>query len=59
MSYGAGIIFAALRIPGQRGIKDRIRTAATLITMHLSWGTGFLRGLAFGGGRVVDRSRVV
>lgn len=56
--YLSGIVFAALRIPEQRGIKDRMRTAVTLMTMHLSWGSGFLRGITLGGGRVVDRSRV-
>lgn len=55
--YAAGIAFATLQIPEQRGVRDRLLTAATLVTMHLSWGTGFLRGLLFGGGRVVDRSR--
>lgn len=55
--YLLGIGYATLRIPEQRGIGDRLRTAATLVTMHLSWGTGFLRGILFGGGRVVDRSR--
>ncbi len=56
--YLLGIAFAVIRIPGQRGIRDRLLTAATLVTMHLSWGSGFLRGIAFGGGRVVDRSRM-
>lgn len=55
--YTAGIAYAMLRIPEQQGLRDRLLTAATLVTMHLSWGTGFLRGLLFGGGRVVDRSR--
>ncbi|MFT4232930.1 MAG: glycosyltransferase family 2 protein [Leucobacter sp.] len=56
--YLLGIAYAVLRIPEQRGPRDRLLTAATLITMHLSWGAGFLRGILFGGGRVVDRSRV-
>ncbi|WP_258566579.1 glycosyltransferase family 2 protein [Leucobacter luti] len=56
--YVAGILLAVIRIPEQRGLRDRLLTAVTLVTMHLSWGTGFLRGIAFGGGRVVDRSRV-
>ncbi|MBL3698268.1 glycosyltransferase family 2 protein [Leucobacter luti] len=56
--YALGILFAVVRIPEQRGIRDRVLTAVTLITMHLSWGTGFLRGITLGGGRVVDRSRV-
>ena len=56
--YLLGIVFATARIPGQSGIFDRLLTAATLVTMHLSWGTGFLRGILLGGGRVVDRSRI-
>ncbi len=56
--YLLGIAFAAFRIPEQRGVRDRWLTVRTLVTMHLSWGTGFLRGIVFGGGRVVDRSRI-
>ncbi|MBL3686719.1 glycosyltransferase family 2 protein [Leucobacter zeae] len=56
--YALGIAYATLRIPDQRGGRDRLLTAAALVTMHLSWGAGFLRGIVFGGGRVVDRSRV-
>lgn len=56
--YLLGIVYATARIPEQRGLRDRLLTAATLVTMHLSWGAGFLRGIALGGGRVVDRSRV-
>lgn len=55
--YALAIGFAVWRIPDQRGIRDRALTAAALVTMHTSWGTGFLRGITFGGGRVVDRSR--
>lgn len=64
IAYLIGIGVATLRIPDQRGIRDRLLTAATLGTMHISWGAGFLRGIVFGGGalfgrgRVVDRSRV-
>lgn len=62
--YTLGIAFATFRIRDQRGLTDRLLTAAVLVTMHLSWGTGFLRGITFGGGRlfgggkVVDRSRI-
>ncbi len=56
--YLLGILVAVVRIPEQRGLRDRCLTAVTLVTMHLSWGTGFLRGILFGGGRVVDRSRI-
>lgn len=56
--YALGIAYATVRIPDQRGLRDRLLTAATLVTMHVSWGTGFLRGITLGAGRVVDRSRV-
>lgn len=56
--YVAGILFATATIGGQRGLRDRVLTAMALVTMHLSWGAGFLRGIVFGGGSVVDRSRV-
>ncbi|GAA1567898.1 GT2 family glycosyltransferase [Leucobacter aridicollis] len=56
-AYALAICFAVWRIPDQRGARDRLLTGATLVTMHTSWGTGFLRGIVFGGGRVVDRSR--
>ena len=56
--YLLGIAFAAFRIPEQRGARDRWLTVRTLVTMHLSWGSGFLRGILLGGGRVVDRSRI-
>lgn len=55
--YMLGVVGAAAVIPDQRGLGDRLLTLATLVTMHVSWGSGFLRGIAFGGGRVVDRSR--
>ncbi|MEA4944213.1 MAG: glycosyltransferase family 2 protein [Propionicimonas sp.] len=37
---------------------DRLLNAVALITMHLSWGAGFVRGVLFGAERTVDRSRV-
>ena len=58
-AYLAGIGVAVFRIPDQRGIRDRLLTATTLVTMHLSWGAGFLRGIVFGGGRIFGRGRVV
>lgn len=57
-AYLLAIAVATLRIPEQRGILDRLLTAATLVTMHVCWGSGFLRGITLGGGRVVDRSRM-
>nr|WP_209706635.1 glycosyltransferase family 2 protein [Leucobacter exalbidus] len=58
VAYAAGIGFATVKIPGQQGLRDRALTAAVLTTMHLSWGTGFLRGIVFGARSVVDRSRI-
>ena len=58
IGYIAGIVFAAFRIPDQRGAQDRLLTGVSLIVMHTCWGMGFLRGITFGGGRVVDRSRL-
>ncbi|WP_017793822.1 glycosyltransferase family 2 protein [Leucobacter salsicius] len=57
-AYAAGITVATAKIPDQRGARDRVLTAATLMTMHLSWGSGFLRGIVFGARSVVDRSRI-
>ena len=57
--YLAAVTFATARIPEQRGVRDRVLTAATLMTMHVSWGTGFLRGILLGGGRLFGRGRVV
>jgi succinoglycan biosynthesis protein ExoA len=36
---------------------DAARFAIVLAVMHVSWGLGFMRGLAFGAGDAVDRSR--
>lgn len=55
--YLVGVAGATALIPNQPGLQDRLLTFATLVTMHVSWGSGFLRGIAFGGGRVIDRSR--
>lgn len=57
-AYLLGVAYAALRIEGQRGIRDRLRTAAVLVTMHLSWGAGFLRGISGGAPGTLDRSRI-
>lgn len=41
------------------GIRDAALTSIALLTMHLSWGGGFLFGLIAGSERVIDRSRMV
>lgn len=58
IGYLAGVTFAIFRIPEQRGARDRMLTGIALVVMHTCWGTGFLRGITFGGGHVVDRSRL-
>lgn len=43
-----------------RGIRwrERAMLLSVFVTMHYSWGLGFLRGLVFGAGNQVDRSRI-
>ena len=48
---------AGFRLPGQRSLRDRLRSTRALVTMHVCWGTGFLVGLLRGGRNTVDRSR--
>ena len=56
LSYVAGIVAAAWRAP-DAGLRERCWFALVLPTMHLSWGTGFLRGLVTGAATNRDRSR--
>lgn len=58
LGYIAGVLFAATRLPGLRGLGDRCLGLAALVTMHLSWGAGFVFGIAGGARRTVDRSRM-
>ena len=57
LAYLTGVGFAATRLPGIRGARERLLGGAALITMHLAWGAGFLVGIAGGARRTVDRSR--
>ncbi len=57
LGYLAGVLLGVARMPEQRGFRDRVLSFRTLVTMHFSWGAGFLKGILFGGGRTVDRSR--
>jgi hypothetical protein len=43
---------------GGKGWRDKLWTAAVLPTMHLSWGAGFLAGVAAGAHDTVDTSRL-
>lgn len=56
-AYAAAVVFASTRLPGLRG-RERLPGLAALVTMHLSWGSGFLFGIAGGARRTVDRSRM-
>lgn len=58
LGYACAVIFATTRLSGLRGLGARLRGLAALVTMHLSWGAGFLVGAIGGAGRTVDRSRV-
>jgi len=40
-------------------VRDRILFALVLPSMHLSWGTGFIRGILTGGRDIMDTSRSV
>lgn len=57
MAYAAAVLFACTRLPGLRGA-ERLLGLWALVTMHLSWGTGFLSGVVGGARRTVDRSRM-
>ncbi len=57
LAYLAAVLFACTRLPGVRG-SERALGLWALITMHLTWGTGFLYGITFGAGRTVDKSRM-
>lgn len=54
-AYAALLVAIAARTPGT--VRQRLRYASVLATMHLSWGTGFWAGLLRGGGDTVDTSR--
>jgi succinoglycan biosynthesis protein ExoA len=57
IAYLTAIVSAVSRMPGQRGIGDRLLSAVALVIMHVCWGSGFLVGIVKGGGKTVDRSR--
>lgn len=56
--YVCAVLFAATRLPGLSGARARLQGLWAIVTMHLTWGTGFLFGLIGGARRTVDRSRV-
>mgnify|MGYP006346174105 CR=1 FL=1 len=57
VAYLAAVLFAGTQLPGLRA-SERPLGLWALITMHLSWGTGFLYGILGGAGRTVDKSRM-
>jgi len=56
LAYAAGIVAAVWRAR-DAGLRERLWFGLVLPTMHLSWGSGFLRGLATGAASNRDRSR--
>ena len=52
------MLFACTRLPDLQGVRERLLGLWAIITMHLSWGTGFLYGVVGGAGRTVDKSRM-
>ncbi|WP_439592688.1 glycosyltransferase family 2 protein [Microbacterium sp.] len=56
--YALLIIVVALGNGGGRGWRDKLWTAAVLPSMHLSWGAGFVSGVARGAHDTVDTSRL-
>jgi len=57
VAYAGFLGYAASTLGGSTP-RDRARDAAVVAVMHLSWGAGFLKGVAAGAGATVDRSRV-
>ncbi|WP_235498774.1 glycosyltransferase family 2 protein [Knoellia sp. Soil729] len=57
IAYAAFLAYAGQAMGGQSA-SERVRDAAAVATIHLTWGAGFLKGLALGAGATVDRSRV-
>lgn len=58
VAYVALLIIVAAGGGGRTGWRDKLWTLAVLPTMHLSWGAGFLSGVATGAHDTVDTSRL-
>ncbi|MEO5980950.1 MAG: glycosyltransferase [Pedococcus sp.] len=58
VAYAGFLAYAGATLGGQ-GAGGRTRDAGVVATIHLTWGAGFLKGLAMGAGGTVDRSRVI
>lgn len=59
LGYLAGVSAVGITRLGGDGVGDRLLNVVVLATMHLAWGTGFIRGWLSGAERTVDRSRVI
>ncbi|HWM32932.1 MAG TPA: glycosyltransferase family 2 protein [Pseudolysinimonas sp.] len=51
------VLLVVAAVTGRGSSADRVRFAAVLAIMHLSWGAGFIVGLVRGAGDAVDTSR--
>jgi succinoglycan biosynthesis protein ExoA len=58
LAYIALIVVWSIGPGGGRGWRDKLWTAGVLPTMHLTWGAGFLAGVARGAHDTVDTSRL-
>ncbi len=58
VAYALLIVAVALGKGGGTGWRDKLWTIAVLPSMHVSWGTGFLIGVARGAHDTVDTSRL-
>lgn len=58
LGYLAGVTAVGLTRLGWDGPVDRLLNVVVLATMHLGWGSGFIRGWLAGAESTVDRSRV-
>ncbi|MFJ6652077.1 glycosyltransferase family 2 protein [Microbacterium sp. NPDC091313] len=57
-AYAVLVAAVAAGRGGGTGWRDKLWTAAVLPTMHLSWGAGFIAGIATGARDTVDTSRL-
>ena len=58
LGYLAGVTLVGVTRLGGDGVVDRLLNVVVLITMHLGWGAGFIKGWLTGAATTVDRSRV-
>lgn len=57
VAYAGFLAFAAVTLDGDTPA-DRLRDAGVVAWTHVTWGAGFLKGVALGARSTVDRSRV-